>query len=147
MFYIWSLILFIIEKLIITEMLGLQARDFLEESARCNPTWWHRCLERVLDAILRDDIGASSHLHVNMIVLIRIHQILSFHFFLGFYLRDFTVHSNGVSPPMSALYFILLFWIVLSCIIIIIIIIIIIFIHLTFRTHVLLTKLITSKLF
>jgi hypothetical protein len=54
---------------------------------------------KVLGAVMRGDRGVSPHQHMTRIILIRTHQFFGFSFFLlGFCLRDFTAHSDEVSP-------------------------------------------------
>jgi hypothetical protein len=83
-------------------------------------------LERVLGVVLCDDNGVSPHQHVSWVVLIRTPRVIGFYFFflLGVYLRDFAVHSDGVSPTDVGVIFLLLFWTVYCHVLIIIIIII-----------------------
>jgi hypothetical protein len=78
--------------------LNFQAQDFLRESAK---------------TVMHDDKGISAHQHVSWVVLYGTPRVIGFYFFLfGIYLRDFAVHSDGVSSADVGHCILLLFWIV-----------------------------------
>jgi hypothetical protein len=80
-------------------------------------------MERVLEAVMRDDRRVSLHLHYELGSLFRPPRVIGFYFFLlGFYLRDFIVHSDEVSPrDVKRCIALFILNCILSCIIIIII--------------------------